>query len=1071
MANVREKSKKLGLENLQKEILSHLLEENIEVGGPNIPKYIKDKLRSKRIFIVLDDVNKIWQLEYLAGGLDRFGLGSRVIITTRDKEVLDKFRVDRVYQVEQLNNDEALEHFSNFAFSEKQCLEDLMAFSWKVMDFAKGNPLVLKVLGSFFYEKSTPEWEKALGYLKQIPDDDTYSILKLSYDELNRKLQNIFFDIACFFNGDEQDRLTSFLDDPYLRDNGLDILVCKSLVTISNNKLKMHDLLQEMGRQIVYRESEEDPKRRSRLWDHKDILHVLTKNKGTNLIKGIFLDLSKISDHVDLDPKVFENMPNLKLLKFYDSNDDSYNLHKSYEAYFYNLHMRYKMHLPQGLDYLPDELRYLHWHGYPLKTLPMRFNPENLVELNLPYSKIEWLWHTKKKAYELKSIDLHCSLYFNRIPDPSEIPKLERLNLWNCTKLSCILSSIQNFNNLGRLSLAGCRSLRCFPLDIHFSSPISIDLSDCVNLTKFPQISGNVRQLNLCSTAIEEVPSSVESLTYLRSLILCYCKRLKILSTSICKLKFLCELDLGWCSKLESSPEILEKMGSLEDIGLECTKIRELPSSIENAKGLRFLTFDNCSELDTLCCIDGGGSGISTLHRIEYLSFSKLRDLVLPPLSGLSSLRWLLIDDCGITEIPQDIGCLSSLEWLVLAENDLVSLPTSIKQLSRLRLLGLSNCSMLESLPDLPPRPFSLYAVNCKQLQYVRELPRRLEEDLDASMVEILTKQFRYYRNIDVLNTVLNFGNCMKLNNILADSQLKIQHAAVAYLRLRRLFKGDDQEEEEDTYTSRQLVFSIICPGSGIPEWFSNKSLGSSIQLCCAGNFIGFAVCVVIAPTEVLHGRKLGVAQVGCDYRFEITKAFSQSTCVDGRLAFRNSNCPGLNLDSDFTFDSDHVYLGFRSRSDDRLPDGDHLTTISAKFWIVDAEVVKVKCCGLCPIYANRIETRPNASTVNMVPPTEEECRKLYVDAHDEAGTSGATIESGSIDRLDEEEITTPQQHSSFLPHIFCKTRNLVVAGGLAALAFGVYFYTKRAVGGKNELQVSNLKSKKTSKSLEESHP
>ncbi|CAN1804239.1 hypothetical protein LINPERHAP1_LOCUS23846 [Linum perenne] len=35
------------------------------------------------------------------------------------------------------------------------------------------------------------------------------------------------------------------------------------------------------------------------------------------------------------------------------------------------------------------------------------------------------------------------------------------------------------------------------------------------------------------------------------------------------------------------------------------------------------------------------------------------------------------------------------------------------------------------------------------------------------------------------------------------------------------------------------------------------------------------------------------------------------------------------------------------------------------------------------------------------------------------------------------------------------KTKNVVVAGGLSAFVFGVYFYTMRAVGGSDELQVA----------------
>ncbi|OAY42723.1 uncharacterized protein LOC110620228 [Manihot esculenta] len=35
------------------------------------------------------------------------------------------------------------------------------------------------------------------------------------------------------------------------------------------------------------------------------------------------------------------------------------------------------------------------------------------------------------------------------------------------------------------------------------------------------------------------------------------------------------------------------------------------------------------------------------------------------------------------------------------------------------------------------------------------------------------------------------------------------------------------------------------------------------------------------------------------------------------------------------------------------------------------------------------------------------------------------------------------------------KNKNLVVAGGLSVFVFGVYFYTMRAVGGTDELQVA----------------
>jgi hypothetical protein len=53
----------------------------------------------------------------------------------------------------------------------------------------------------------------------------------------------------------------------------------KSLITIDQARtLWMHDLLQEMGREIVRRESPKEPGRRSRLWLYEDVLHVLKNN-------------------------------------------------------------------------------------------------------------------------------------------------------------------------------------------------------------------------------------------------------------------------------------------------------------------------------------------------------------------------------------------------------------------------------------------------------------------------------------------------------------------------------------------------------------------------------------------------------------------------------------------------------------------------------------------------------------------------------------------------------------------------------------------------------------------------
>ena len=54
--------------------------------------------------------------------------------------------------------------------------------------------------------------------------------------------------------------------------------------------------------------------------------------------------------------------------------------------------VRGPIQLPQGLNYLSNELRIIDWHGYPLKSMPTSFQPNKLVELRMPNSEIKQLW-------------------------------------------------------------------------------------------------------------------------------------------------------------------------------------------------------------------------------------------------------------------------------------------------------------------------------------------------------------------------------------------------------------------------------------------------------------------------------------------------------------------------------------------------------------------------------------------------------------------------------------------------------------------------------------------------------
>ena len=281
IANIRGKSGDSWLVPLQKQLLSDILiESNIYIRniqwGINV---IKRRLCCKKVLIILDDVDQYEQLEPLVGEQDWFGQGSRIIITTRNQHLLIQHKVfeAEIYEAKKLNNDEALQLFSMKAFKKDSPLKGYVELSQEIISYASGLPLALKVLGSFLFHRSIDAWKCAIRRLKESPEREILYILQISYDGLKERDKKIFLDIACFFNRKCEDYVVNILqtlyDQPII---DIDVLKEKSLITTSRGKkLLMHDLLQELGMEIVRRESPENPSQRSRLWLSEDIFCVL----------------------------------------------------------------------------------------------------------------------------------------------------------------------------------------------------------------------------------------------------------------------------------------------------------------------------------------------------------------------------------------------------------------------------------------------------------------------------------------------------------------------------------------------------------------------------------------------------------------------------------------------------------------------------------------------------------------------------------------------------------------------------------------------------------------------------
>ncbi|XP_024011110.1 probable WRKY transcription factor 16 [Eutrema salsugineum] len=102
----------------------------------------KPSHRRKRVLIVLDDVQNAKDAELFLGG--GFGPGSLIIITSRDEQVLKECHVNEVYELQGLNQEDALKLFTRCAFGKDVTDKNILEFAVKEVECANGNPSTIR---------------------------------------------------------------------------------------------------------------------------------------------------------------------------------------------------------------------------------------------------------------------------------------------------------------------------------------------------------------------------------------------------------------------------------------------------------------------------------------------------------------------------------------------------------------------------------------------------------------------------------------------------------------------------------------------------------------------------------------------------------------------------------------------------------------------------------------------------------------------------------------------------------------------------------------------------------------
>ncbi|KAG2411116.1 TMV resistance protein [Vigna angularis] len=726
---------------------------------------------------------------------------------------------------------------------------------------------------------------------------------------------------------------------------GIDVLKDKCLISVLDGRIMMHDLIQDMGQEIIRKECPQHPGKRSRLLKVDEIHEVLSKNKGSDAIQSILVDVGKMEE-VEVHAQTFEVMNNLRMLMLYYSTDIN----------------ETKVFRESSLVGLPDTLKILYWTGFPQRSLPPNFYPENLVRLEMPNCHLEQLWEGDQNLPKLKRLNLSGSQKLTGIPDLYLSPNIEEIIFSDCPKLIKVYSSIL-LSKLSCLCLDSCLNLKSVtvPSNILSTSPGLILFSGCDKLEMFSigqphvklkrqretfsifpreepkyqrrtflrssyiperavydyfstcsdifsiifdryeeeenEVTDNniYEQSHTLSTELEEgVPLNFPSLKKLCFINFFNCSSLTTFPCDLSETKFLKQLCLCLCLKLENFPEIEDTVEGLAVLILDGTAIQALPSSLWRLVGLEQLSLRDCKNLEII------PSSIGSLTRLCKLDLTYCKSLQTFP-STIFNLKLRKLDLCGCLKLktfPEITEQAQTFAHINLTETAIKDLPSSFGNLINLRSLQLNKCRDLELLPNSIVNLKHLCKLDCSGCAKLTEIPTHigslsslmelslsesgivnLPESI-ANLTSLKSLDLSGCKNLECIPKIPTFLkqlvalDCPSIRQVRSNSLVQnLSNSKESFFNFhltnaQQLDSGARANIEEDArlrmsndaYRSVFFCFS----GSAIPHWFRFRGKGRSVTInedlsfCNDDRVIGFALCVVfgLLDTNDIEARR-----------------------------------------------------------------------------------------------------------------------------------------------------------------------------------------------------------------------
>ncbi|KAG0609443.1 hypothetical protein M758_8G185100 [Ceratodon purpureus] len=639
-----------------------------------------------RVLVVVDDIDEKCQFEALIPDIGKLGPGSRIVITSRDRHVVTQAMAgaesQEVYEVPVLNKYDSRCLFNQHAFLSETPSEGFADLAAEVADACGGHALSLETVGASLFDKKGREdmeiWSEAVKALEE--NEDVFGKLRSTYERLPTDGDRaMFLDVACMLIGMKKEvALTiwkscsgcSGAQCSTSRTPGLALrrLMDRSLVRVDEEgMLRMHDVLRDMGRDMVKRDSLRKERRRpqewTHLWDARVAAKVLSSAETNFRIRGLCLGDGERSGCASYLLSRLSVMKELHLLVL----DGCY------------------VDVGDKLSSWPEELRWLRWRRFRGGQLPSELKLPSLVVLDLSVSdKLTRLWEDDADI-KLPVLQLLILSYCHNLVELAEnfgqsVPKLKSLEMRWCGSVKRLPESIGLLTDLEHLDLSSCRNLVSLPdAVVGLGKLKTLKLYECERLQQLPEELGNLTSLETLDLAgcscLSDLPASIGGLKMLTTLE-ARATAVTDLGAGLGMLTSLTSLSMfGLRSYIPGTFQGLQALTSLvlhgasADMGglgaLTALKnlelqyhetITALPKSIGNLKWLVSLDISDCPKLLTVEALPEG------LERLELRWCRKLTEI--PSLAGMKSLVLLDLCDCGSLRHVRGLECLTLLEYV-----------------------------------------------------------------------------------------------------------------------------------------------------------------------------------------------------------------------------------------------------------------------------------------------------------------------------------------------------------------------------------------------------------------------